>query len=239
MFIRQKYNKKLNLKSRLVFFALSHEMHIFHLMKINFTKILTIIVLSSLLGLVYNYINPSGLKFTSNVKELRWATDSVLISSNKLKDTLKLHPPLNQLSGTKISPDKKNVKVDKYPNATNTKVKKNESEDTGFGEPLLINLEQAYKLYQMDMLFIDARDGADYNEGHIKKSLSLPYHEFDNYKTVITKIPKSQTIIVYCGGDDCELSKALANRLFFLGYHNIYVFSGGWGQWKSAGYPTE
>jgi rhodanese-related sulfurtransferase len=236
---KQKYNKKSNLKSTFVLFALTNELYIFHLMKINFTKIFTIIALSSVLGLIYNLINPSGLRLLSRDKELNWVTDSILTSRNKLKDTLNIKEPAKSDSFNKMNENRKTDNGKIVHKEKNTSVIKDENEDTGFGEPLLINLKQAYKLYQMDVMFIDARDKADYTSGHIKNSLSLPFNDFDLYKTILTKIPKSQTLISYCGGADCQLSKGLANRLFSLGYHNIYVFFGGWGQWKSSGYPIE
>lgn len=208
-------------------------------MKINFKKTITIIVLSTALGLIYNSFNPSGLKLISKNKELNWAADSVMTSLNKLNDLDKVRQIVTPDSGNKIKPGKNIIRKKGNNNKIDPSVNQSKNEDLGFGEPLLINLNQAYKLFQMDILFLDARDIIEYKEGHIKKALSLPYLEFDNYKSVQAKIPKSQTIICYCGGSDCELSKSLANRLFSQGYHNIYVFSGGWNQWKKAGYPVD
>jgi rhodanese-related sulfurtransferase len=239
MFIKQKYNKKPNLKSTFVILALNGELSIFHIMKINFTKILTIIILSSLIGLVYNFMSPSGLSLISRNREIKWASDSLLTSQNHFKDTATIKQLSKQDSANKISPDKKIVEGKEGHQGRIKTVKKENNEDSGFAEPLAINLEQAYKLYQMDVLFIDARENDDYIAGHIKNSLSLPYTEFDKFKTMLSKIPKSQTIISYCGGADCDLSKGLAKHLFELGYHNIYVFFGGWEQWKNAGYPVE
>lgn len=208
-------------------------------MKINYGKILIIIILSSAIGIIYNIINPSGLRLIPKNSELKWASDSILTSQNKIKDTVKIQQPAIHDSVNKTKNENKVLKIKEVPKENKTKGTWEDNGDSGFDAPLAINLEQAYKLYQMDFIFIDARDRVDYNAGRIKKSYSLPYLEFDKYKGALSKISKSQTIICYCGGADCELSKALANRLYFQGYHNIYVFFGGWEQWKNAGYPVE
>ena len=206
-------------------------------MKINITKVLTIIIISSIIGLLYNYINPTGLLLVSKNKELKWATDSILTFQKISGDTLKVKPLTIAELTNKID-DRKLLKGNDIHKEKNEPAKKDSNENAGFGEPLAINLEQAYKLYQMDVLFIDAREIEEVNLGRIKHSLSLPYREFDKYKTILSKIPKTQTIVCYCG-PDCELSKSLANKLFTLGYHSIYVYTGGWDQWKNAGYPIE
>ncbi|MFB3057731.1 MAG: hypothetical protein ACE1ZQ_11295, partial [Ignavibacteriaceae bacterium] len=45
-------------------------------MKINFTSVLFIIIISSLLGLLINYFNPKGIPFIKEERQLNWAEDS-------------------------------------------------------------------------------------------------------------------------------------------------------------------
>jgi len=206
-------------------------------MKINITKTLIIIILSAAIGLIYNSISHSGISLIKKDIELKWAADSTLLSIKT--NAQKTYAMIKSDSLNRSNDGRNNSKGNEVHIKKNEPTKSEINEDSGFSEPLLINLDQAYKLYQMDMLFIDARDISDYKAGHIKKSLSFPYHDYDQYKSILNKISKTQTIITYCGGADCELSKGLANQLFFHGYHNIYVFFGGWGQWKDAGYPVE
>jgi rhodanese-related sulfurtransferase len=133
-----------------------------------------------------------------------------------------------------------NLKSDSDKNKqTKPQTTNNTDEQEGFAEPIGINLEQAYKLYTMGIVFIDARDESEYKSGHIKSSINLPIYDFDKYKKVLMRISKSQTIVCYCGGTDCDLSTQLASKLFSLGYRNNYIFIGGWEQWKTAGYSVE
>lgn len=215
-------------------------------MNINLTKCLLIILISSILGVLYNFVNPRGLTLISKQKEIKWAPDSLVSSSLKTVDTLNNNVKVKSLVEEKSPLKKKSeiikpkVKLDSITHKQpKPQIKSNTDEEEGFAEPIGINLEQAYKLYEMGIVFIDARDEYEYKMGHIKNSINLPMYYFDKYKNVLSGISKSQTIICYCGGTDCDLSKQLANKLFSLGYRNNYIFIGGWEQWKTAGYSVE
>jgi rhodanese-related sulfurtransferase len=213
-------------------------------MKINLTKCFVIIIFSSLLGIFYNFFNPKGIPLISRPKEVKWATDSIVSSTLKTVDTVITKE--KSLSQEKSSPDTKVETFTSIPKSDSIKnrrpkpeTKVYKDEDEGFAEPIGINLEQSYKLFTMGFVFIDARVEEEYKTGHIKKAINVSLYDFDKYKNALSKVPKSETIICYCGGSDCDLSTQLANKLFSLGYRNIYIFIGGWEQWKTAGYPIE
>jgi rhodanese-related sulfurtransferase len=220
--------------------------YMFLKMKINLTKCLLIILISSILGVLYNFVNPKGITLISKRKEVKWASDSLVSSSLKPVDTLhnivKVKPLEEEKSHLNKKPEAINPKLKSDSirhKQSKPQAKSNTDEDEGFAEPIGINLEQAYKLYTMGIVFIDARDESEYKAGHIKNSINLSVYEFDKYKNVLSGISKSQTIVCYCGGTDCDLSKQLANKLFSMGYKNNYIFIGGWEQWKTAGYSVE
>jgi rhodanese-related sulfurtransferase len=213
-------------------------------MKVNLTKCLAIVIISSLIGLIYNFVNPKGIPLISRPREVKWASDSLVATTLKTIDTIitKERPR----SEEKITLSKKVETLN--PVSKSDSIKNNQTkpqskiyndEDEGFAEPVGINLDQAYKLYTMGFIFIDARVEEEYKTGHIKNSINLPIYNFDKYEKVVSGISKFQTIICYCGGSDCDLSTQLANKLFSLGYKNNYIFIGGWEQWKTAGYPVE
>jgi rhodanese-related sulfurtransferase len=220
--------------------------YLFFNMNIKLTKCLLIILVSSILGLLYNFVNPKGITLISKQKEIKWASDSLVSYSLRPVDTLNNNVKVNSLEEEKSLLNKKvtiinpNLKSDtvrhKMPKQ---QAKSNTEEEEGFAEPIGINLEQAYKFFSMGIIFIDARDESEYKSGHIKNSINLSVYEFDKYKNVLSGISKSQTIVCYCGGTNCDLSTQLANKLLALGYRNNYIFIGGWEQWKTAGYSTE
>ena len=87
--------------------------------------------------------------------------------------------------------------------------------------------------------FLDAREPADYEAGHIAGALSLPIEEFDQHFAAVEPLLKPEAIIiVYCDGVDCELSNRLMVRLRELGYQNVRHLVNGWTEWRKAGFPT-
>lgn len=173
-------------------------------LKINFTSLLSVIIISSLLGLLINYFNPKGIPFIKEERQLNWAEDSTTsYVTNEIKE----------------DKDKNPIEV--------------------FDEAKAITLKQAYALYNRKVLFIDARDYIEYEIGHINNAVSLPYLDFDEYKTILDTIPKSMPIVAYCDGEDCDLSILLGDKLFESGYKEVYIFFGGWIDWQMADYPVE
>ncbi|MDR3666297.1 MAG: rhodanese-like domain-containing protein [Ignavibacteriaceae bacterium] len=191
-------------------------------------------------------MNPKGINLISKPKGVKWASDSLVINSLNQIDTLNNKKKENILIkekssfNTKSETTNSSFKPDSLRrNGIKQQIKNSNDEDEGFAEPIGINLEQAYKLYTMGFVFVDARVEEEYKTGHIKNSLNLPIYDFDKHQKELGGISKSQTIVCYCGGSDCDLSTQLANKLFSLGYKNNYIFIGGWEQWKTAGYPVE
>jgi len=104
----------------------------------------------------------------------------------------------------------------------------------------LVNLEEAYNLYLSGAVFIDAREPEEYDEGHIKGAINLPFEWWDNFwPAVEPELNKADTIVAYCGGLDCELSLFAARNLKSLGYTESYIFFGGWQKWEENSLPTE
>jgi rhodanese-related sulfurtransferase len=105
----------------------------------------------------------------------------------------------------------------------------------------LLTVEDAYGLYlDGKALFLDARDPVEYEEGHIKGAVNLPFDWWDEYwEDVKPLLNSDQEIIAYCGGFDCELSVFLTRDLKYRGYVKSYIFFGGWLKWIEAGLPVE
>jgi rhodanese-related sulfurtransferase len=174
-------------------------------LKINYTSVLSIIIISSLLGLLINYINPKGIPFIKEDRQLKFVDDSTA----------------SYITNEIIETDN-----NKNPNEI-------------FDEAKAITLKQAYSLFNQNVLFIDARDYVEYEIGHIKNAVSLPYVDFDEYKNILDTIPKSIPIVAYCDGRDCDLSILLGDKLFETGYKEVYIFFGGWVDWQMANFPVD
>lgn len=107
-------------------------------------------------------------------------------------------------------------------------------------EPVLqsISLQQAKKLFEEQVLFVDARGVEYWSEGHIAGAMVNA-----NFMELTFNINeaqgKSNPIVIYCSDDDCGSSEDLAYDLQYAGFTHLYVFKGGWLEWNEAGYPTE
>ena len=109
-------------------------------------------------------------------------------------------------------------------------------ETTILSVPEYINLESAKEMYDRGIIFIDARDEEEYAEGHIKGAILAP-----STPELVKLFPdRSSAIVTYCSGGDCDVSQELAEQLMYdWDYELIFVFWGGWPEWKTAGYPAE
>ena len=109
------------------------------------------------------------------------------------------------------------------------------------GKRLDISLPEAKKLFlQQSVVFIDARPQDDYEKGHIKRALCLPWNEVDrNFMRVTEDISPDTPIITYCDGETCELSHNLAIFLLDMGFSNVRILINGWTLWKEEDLPIE
>ena len=112
---------------------------------------------------------------------------------------------------------------------------------TATGERIDISLEEAEKLFfTHTAVFIDARSGEDYANGHIQGARSLPWHDVDlNFMAVTADLDLATAIVTYCEGETCELSHDLALFLRDAGFANTRVLVNGWTVWQQAGLPVE
>jgi rhodanese-related sulfurtransferase len=80
-------------------------------------------------------------------------------------------------------------------------------------------------------IIIDSRDQWEYGEGHIPGAISIPEFSFDPQSEVVINLNKEKVYIIYCEGDDCDVSKRLAKEFTKLGFSKVYVYLGGFAEW--------
>lgn len=76
---------------------------------------------------------------------------------------------------------------------------------------------------ESDYIIIDARDQSEYDEGHIKGAIVIPYTEIEQ-KAEEMLPNKDQLILVYCRSG--RRSKIAAQSLANMGYTNVKEFGG-------------
>ncbi|MGB9695991.1 MAG: rhodanese-like domain-containing protein [Ignavibacteria bacterium] len=197
-------------------------------MKINktFREILIIVVVATLVGLLWNWINPKGLPLINTTE--RYSKKDTVESQYQLLIGKEYYDPNYELMNN----------VEPLDNPRYNKKGK-------FVEPQKINLSTAKKLFDIGALFIDARLQEEYNNEHIQNAINLPYAEFhkkskEEQLQLMQKYTRNRylIIVVYCSGGECEVSIDLAYDIARLGYHTTNIYTGGFEEWKKAGYPT-
>ena len=97
-----------------------------------------------------------------------------------------------------------------------------------------ISIENAYKRSGDEkVLFVDARSENDFKERHIKGAVNLYEKNFDELiSDFLSGTDPETTIIAYCDGIYCSLGKELAEKLFSVGYDNVYYLANGLTRWE-------
>lgn len=109
------------------------------------------------------------------------------------------------------------------------------------GDSLAISLDEAEVLFlDRSALFLDARAPELFAEGHIQGALNLPWDEFEErFAPVMASVSQDATLVAYCDGESCGLSRDLAVALLEKGYTHVRVLVNGWTLWQERGLPID
>jgi rhodanese-related sulfurtransferase len=98
------------------------------------------------------------------------------------------------------------------------------------------------RFQQGNFVFIDARDEAHYQEGHIPGAYEFdPYRPEKYFAAVLPVCQAAEQIVLYCNGGDCDDSETAAILLRDVGIANrkLFVYTGGIAEWTTNGLPVE
>lgn len=104
-----------------------------------------------------------------------------------------------------------------------------------------ISLQEAKQIFDENKaLFIDGRASSAFATRRIPGAFNCTLGEFDvKVIELKQKTPLDTLLIVYCGGETCNLANRISAKLVEQGYKNVLIFSGGWPAWAQANYPME
>lgn len=97
-----------------------------------------------------------------------------------------------------------------------------------------IDMSEA-RLKYADALWLDARSRTDFEAAHVPGAIFLNEDEWEaQLPAVMERWDGRQAMMVYCGGESCHASDAVARRLRReLGEVKVLVLSGGWPAWQA------
>jgi rhodanese-related sulfurtransferase len=100
--------------------------------------------------------------------------------------------------------------------------------------PPEISVAQAFEKYQQGAFFLDVRTQAEWDEGHLTRSVLIPLDELQNG---LVELPRDQEIVVICRSGN--RSKEGAEILRAAGFTRVTSVNGGLQAWVAADYPVE
>jgi rhodanese-related sulfurtransferase len=99
-----------------------------------------------------------------------------------------------------------------------------------------IGIVQATQLSnRSNALFLDIRDTADYNTGHIPDAVHVPLKQLNERASELEKF-RERPVIAYCRSG--SQSNSAGSLLKKAGFENVYNLSGGITAWQSANLPV-
>jgi rhodanese-related sulfurtransferase len=94
-------------------------------------------------------------------------------------------------------------------------------------------------------MFIDAREPEEFECGTIPGSVNIPFeylpeHDVEAYiDSALGGILKDHPVIIFCSGEECDVSLHLGRNMQQMGYENISIFFGGAREWQKFGLEIE
>ena len=108
--------------------------------------------------------------------------------------------------------------------------------------PRVVQLFHDPRRQQDAIVFIDARDEAHYQQGHIPGAYEFdPFHKENYIAAVLPICLQTEQVVVYCNGGDCDASVNAALQLREMGVPNqkLFVYAGGFTEWTTNNLPVE
>ena len=223
-------------------------------------QVSAILLITLLAGIFFNISNPGRIQFIANQKIVDFsqsdsllnvlriqdsilkAADSLKNSSNRREDSLRIaREKFIQDSILAANKTDSLKRIQDSVKAANQKkddsLKNVQSNQQDFVKPVDIKIDFAKALFDKKYRFIDARDESDYNAGHVQGAMNIPFHEIEKFKDRLNGLPKDQVYVTYCSAA-CDVSIDMAYYMAKMGFKKVYIFHGGWDEWKAAGYPA-
>lgn len=100
-----------------------------------------------------------------------------------------------------------------------------------------ITMTEVAKRWAGNVIWLDARPRDQYQARHVPGAMILNEQEFDSQLLEIldTLQTANQPVIIYCGGQKCEASRHVREKLLsVVALEDCFVLKGGWPAWLEA-----
>lgn len=100
-----------------------------------------------------------------------------------------------------------------------------------------VGMKEVNERWKGDVIWLDARPRDQFQQEHIPGARLLNEQEFDSL--LLELLDELQTasrpVVIYCGGQKCEASRHVREKLLTLvPLEDCFILKGGWPAWKQA-----
>ena len=107
------------------------------------------------------------------------------------------------------------------------------------GDPPFIGVDVAQMEHgTKKTLFIDSREPEEFECGTIPGSINIPFDYLPDgdltpyFDSALGGLPKDYPMVIFCSGEECDLSLHLARNMQIVGYTHTMIFFGGSREWE-------
>ncbi len=102
-----------------------------------------------------------------------------------------------------------------------------------------IDTEEAKKLFDQGVIFLDVRSNRDWEAGRIPGSKHLELKKVYNQESLATVASQNDSLVIYCNSTGCMRSSKACKKAVEWGYKNVYYYRLGYPNWQASGYAVE
>jgi rhodanese-related sulfurtransferase len=102
-----------------------------------------------------------------------------------------------------------------------------------------ISTEEAKKLFDQGITFIDVRSSRDWEAGRIPGAIHIELKKKFNPDSLGAVVVKDQPVVIYCNSIGCMRSSHASEKAVAWGYTKVYYYRLGFPDWKRAGYAIQ
>ncbi|MBO9475475.1 rhodanese-like domain-containing protein [Shimia sp. R10_1] len=102
-----------------------------------------------------------------------------------------------------------------------------------------INVDEAYALFENNVVFVDVRKQSDFESGRIPGAIHLDVKSAFTPENLAKAVQPSDPVVIYCNGFSCLRSSEATAKAVAWGYTNVKYLREGFPSWDEAGFPVE
>jgi rhodanese-related sulfurtransferase len=107
-----------------------------------------------------------------------------------------------------------------------------------FFQPVAVDSEDAFILFDNAVQFIDVRSPEEYGEGHIPGSVNIPRQDLADARKKLSAFTQDTPLVIYSSSGSGEEIEQTSEHLFSEGFNRIYIYRDGYEDWLRSNYPV-